>query len=93
MNLYAALEFSAVGEARSSTVTVVPEPTVLAMVSEPLCRSTSDFEIARPRPDPPLLLVNWFSTCSKGRPSFSMSLVGIPMPVSTIVRNWQNSLA
>ena len=67
------------------TVTVVPLPTSLAIESLPPCSSTSDFEMARPRPEPPLVLVNWFSTCSKGRPSFSMSLGGMPMPVSAIV--------
>ena len=64
------------------TVTVVPAPTWLAMSSLPPCNSTSEREIASPRPEPPLLLVNWFSTCSNGRPSLSISLAGMPMPVS-----------
>jgi predicted dehydrogenase len=54
------------------------------MFMVPPCISVSEREMARPRPEPLWLLVNWFWTCSNGVPSLPMALFGMPMPVSSI---------
>ena len=68
----------------SRTSTIVPVPSVERMRIAPPCNSVSDFAIARPRPEPPYLLVSWLSTCSNGLPRFFRASFGIPMPVSSM---------
>ena len=67
------------------TDTMVPTPSVERIFSAPPCSSASEREMARPRPEPAWLLVNWFCTCSNGRPSLPSLSLGMPQPLSSIV--------
>ena len=60
----------------------MPLPSRERMRIAPAWSVTSEEVMARPRPEPRWLLVNWFSTCSNGLPSFFSASLGMPMPVS-----------
>ena len=66
------------------TSTIVPTPADERMRIAPPCSSVSDLAMARPRPEPWWVLVNWLSTCSNGLPRLRSALFGMPMPVSSI---------
>ena len=66
--------------AGSSTVTVVPAPGALAMVSVPPCISTSCLAIGRPRPVPSYLRCSPLLTWRNGVSAIGISSAVMPMP-------------
>lgn len=63
-------------------VILVPLPTALSIWNWPLCSSTRDFTIGRPRPVPSWLRVKGLSTWPKAESALSICSGGMPMPVS-----------
>ena len=69
----------------STTRTVVPCPTVLAMVISPCIKSTSRRTMDSPSPAPWYLRVKELSTCRNGSKISSSLSSGMPIPVSVTV--------